>query len=484
MKKTGFLFAAIFCIVFSCSSSSQWVPLFNGTSLDGWTASEHSETFSVRDGAIVCEGPRSHLFYTGEVNNAEFKNFELKVDVMAEPGANSGVYFHTAYQEEGWPDKGYEVQVNNSQAGDGNYKELKKTASLYGVRNIYKQLADDNEWFTLHTVVRANNIKIFLNDMLMVDYTEPKAAGGRENRPGRRLDSGTFALQGHDPESVVHFKNILVRPLPDDIPSVPAPEADAIDDTIVRLGMANFPLIDFHVHLKGGLTVEDALKNSRRTGIRYGIAPNCGKGFPIRDDQGIYDYLQSMQGVPVFLGMQAEGREWVDMFSAAAVAKFDYVFTDAMTFTDDNGNRTRLWIDEDVNITDEQAFMDMYVDRILSVLSEPIDIYVNPTFLPRVIAENYDRLWTRDRMLKVIDAAVANDVAIEINARYRVPSISFLKLAKKRGVKFAMGTNNSGPELGRLEYCLEAVEALELTWKDMFMPRPDGRKKIQLHGFK
>ncbi|MBN2001090.1 DUF1080 domain-containing protein [candidate division KSB1 bacterium] len=472
-------------LMLSCSQSSKWIPLFNGTDLDGWTASENSGTFSVQDGQIVCNGARSHLFYSGEVNNAEFKNFELKVDVKAEPGANSGVFFHTEFQDEGWPAKGYEVQVNNSQVGNADYRELKKTASLYGVRNIYKQLVNDNEWFTLHTIVKANNVKIFLNDILLVDYIEPEQADGREQRPGRRLSSGTFALQGHDPESVVHFKNILVKPLPENILPLPAPEPDNIDNSIIQLGMANFPMIDFHVHLKGGLTLEDALKNSRKVGIQYGIAPNCGKGFPIQDDQGITDFLQTMEGAPVYLGMQAEGREWVTMFSEQAVAKFDYVFTDAMTFTENNGNRIRLWIEDEVNITDEQAFMDMYVDKIVKILNdEPIDIYVNATFLPKVIADKYDQLWTKERMLRVVDAAVLNDVAIEINSRYRIPSIEFLKLAKKTGAKFSMGTNNGDSGLGRLEYCLEAVEACELTWKDMFMPRPDGMKKVQLYGFK
>ena len=39
--------------------------LFNGKDLTGWKASEHPETFSVEDGAIVTHGPRSHCFYTG-----------------------------------------------------------------------------------------------------------------------------------------------------------------------------------------------------------------------------------------------------------------------------------------------------------------------------------------------------------------------------------------------------------------------------------
>ena len=123
------------------------------------------------------------------------------------------------------------------------------------------------------------------------------------------------------------------------------------------------------------------------------------------NDAGILQFLNSMQGRPVFIGMQAEGREWVRLFSKEAIARFDYVFTDAMTFTDDAGKRTRLWIKEEVAVHDKQAFMDMLVDRIVAILShEPVDIYVNPTFLPECIAQEYDALWTKERMRKVIEA--------------------------------------------------------------------------------
>lgn len=254
--------------------------------------------------------------------------------------------------------------------------------------------------------------------------------------------------------------------------NIAAQEPDRYDKQIKRLNERNFPLVDFHVHLKGTLTLPQALANSRRVGIKYGVAPNCGLGFPITDDQGIHRFLQTMKGQPVFVGMQAEGREWVKLFSKEAIQKFDYVFTDAMTFTDDNGKRVRLWIDEDVEIRDENAFMEMYVDRILSVLNdEPIDIYVNSTFLPTCIADKYDQLWTAGRMDRVIDAAVRNNVAIEINARYRIPSRSFIQRAKKAGTKFAFGTNNTDAHLGRLEYCLDIIQQCGLNKRDMFMPK-------------
>ena len=44
-------------------------------------------------------------------------------------------------------------------------------------------------------------------------------------------------------------------------------------------------MVDYHVHLKEGLTLEQALAKSRRDGIEYGIAVNCGKGFRWRTTQ-------------------------------------------------------------------------------------------------------------------------------------------------------------------------------------------------------
>ena len=167
------------------------------------------------------------------------------------------------------------------------------------------------------------------------------------------------------------------------------------------------------------------------------------------------------------------------LVSPSSVGRFDYVFTDAMTFTDDHGKRMRLWIDEEVGtISDTQAFMDMYVDRIVGVMREPIDIYANPTFLPRQIASGYETLWTSERRHKVITAAIENNVAIEINNRYKIPSASFIREAKVAGATFSFGTNNADANLGRLEYPIQMVRECGLVWQDIFVPRPNGQKKI------
>jgi hypothetical protein len=247
------------------------------------------------------------------------------------------------------------------------------------------------------------------------------------------------------------------------------------------LGEENYPVVDYHVHLKGGLTLDQALANSRRLGIDYGIAINCGLGFPVHNDASVHDYLETMKGQPCYVALQGEGREWMTLTSPESVARFDYCFTDAMTFRDDSGRRVRIWLPEETPaIPDPQAFMDMLVRRIQSIMQEPIDIYANPTFLPDQIAAQYDLLWTPERMNKVIDAAILNDVAIEINARRSIPSPAFIKAAKAAGAKFSFGTNNEAAELGRLEYPIRMVTECGLQWQDIFVPKPAGQKPIQV----
>jgi len=180
--------------------------------------------------------------------------------------------------------------------------------------------------------------------------------------------------------------------------------------------------------------------------------------------------------------MQAEGREWVRMFSKATLEKFDYVFTDSMTWTDDAGRRMRLWIPEEVGtITDPQRFMDTLVDRALRIFAdEPIDIYVNPTYIPDQLAAQYDALWTPVRMKKIVDGLAAAGVAMEINNRRRIPSAAFIRLAKEAGVRFACGTNNAGAgDVGRNEYCAEMIRACDLRPEHFWTPPADGAKAVQ-----
>jgi hypothetical protein len=463
-----------------------WNDLFDGRTLDGWRPSENKDSWKIIDGELAAEGPRSHLFYTGPFHGADFRNFEFEVEALARPACNSGVYFHTGYQERDFPYKGFEIQINNTFTGEGSYRERKKTGSLYGLRNVYKQLIPDDQWFKINALVRGKNVQIRLNGMLVVDYTEPNPPvipDGPEK--GRFLDHGTFALQCHNDGSHARFRRVRVRPLPDNTPTPgPIPVADETFKQVINVGRHNTPMLDLHVHLKTGLTLEQAVAKSLRDGIAYGLAVNCGQGNPVQTDAAAMQFIDSLKGQPVFVAMQAEGREWTQMFSRSAAAKFDYIFTDSMTWTDNRGKRMRTWMPDEVGtISDPQEFMDTLVDRAVGLLEhEPVDIYVNPTFLPDSMAKDYEQLWTEERRKKVIGAAVRNGVAIEINNRYKLPSPSFIKMAKAAGAKFTFGSNNAGAaDLGRCEYGLRMVDECKLVWQDFWVPL-SGPKAIERKG--
>ena len=177
--------------------------IFDGQTFTGWKASiDHTNTWKIEDGAFVTRGETAHLFYAGDTN--AFKNFVLRVDVMTEPYANGGIYFHTAYQEKGFPRAGIECQVNVS------HSDWIKTGSLYGLANFGLTSAKDNQWWTQEISVQGRKVTVKIDGKPVIEYNEPPVSPtGR----GKRLGEGTFALQAHDPKSVVRYKNIRVKRL-------------------------------------------------------------------------------------------------------------------------------------------------------------------------------------------------------------------------------------------------------------------------------
>jgi len=480
--KTNFTLLITILFLAGCNpgkeKSTDWLSIFNESDLTGWKSSDDIESFMVENGAIVTGKTGSLLFYEGGQNNNDFKNFELKIDVRTDTDATAGIYFHTDAQYKGAQPKGYMVQIMNS---TNETSDFRKTGSLLAIRDVYKSMATDEEWFNLHIKVTGNRIMVYVNDVQTVDYTEHDFTNREAHLSGRKLGSGTFAILAGD--KPVYFKNIMVNPLPEDIQVEAgneyfAPEKQALVDKLIGRG---YPMIDYHIHMKGGVTLDDILDKSRRTGIFCSVAPNCGVGFPIDTNEKLEEFYLEYQNVPIFLAMQAEGREWVTTFEKESIAKYDYVFTDAMTFSDRKGNRMQIWIDEQVVIDDPQDFMELLVSTIEDVLdNEKIDIYVNATFLPTVIADDYTQLWTDARMERVANALARNNIALEISARYRIPGPELIKKAKAKGVKIAFGTNNSDHDYANLDYCLEMIDVCELGPDDFFRPKPHGLKPVQV----
>lgn len=415
-------------------------------------------------------------------SNFKVRNFEFTAKLKTTPGAEGVLVF--ASPDASTSEKGYTVKINNS---DYRVGSPQKTGSLSKIRNNFVRTANDNEWFNVVVAVNGSKIKVSVNNKIVSEYNEPANVQHSGDIIGRVLSNGFLAIRKTNAEGELLVGEMTILPLEDnlktDIVTYNA-EPDSIMKVVDLLNQQEFPLIDFHGHIKGGLTMDQACQHARDNGYNYGIAANCGLKFPVTSDSTLNAYLDGISSEPVFKVMQAEGREWVTLFSPAAVARFDYIFTDAMTWTDTKGRRMRLWMPEEVFVDDEQGFMDMLVGKIEAVMAnEPVDIYVNPSFLPAKIAADYDRLWTFERMDRVVNVLKNNEVALEINARYKIPSIAFLKRAKAAGVKFTFGTNNTtNNDLGRLEYCLKAIKEVGLTADDIFLPRSANDKKVMKMG--
>lgn len=405
----------------------------------------------------------------------DYRNFRLTGEALTQPDAEASLHFHTNGQ------LGYEVTFRNG-AIDGT----RKTGSLAAVRNLYRPLAEDGKWFRFEVAVRGKNITVAINDTTVVCYTEPSQPYRTDKYATRLLNHGQLAFCGAQGE--VTFRNLRVTSLSDKARNKydTLPPVDEQNDAVIRLQQQNFPVIDYHVHLKGGLTKEMAQAMSMSYGIQYGVAPNAGEGGVGRmlaDDKEVYEYYNEVKDMPFLRGVQGEGRRWTATFSQKALGVFDYLFTDAMTIVDHKGRLSRIYRPEEVHydgITREQ-YMDHLVDQTVKILTnEPADIYANPTYLPEDMQKDYDTYWTDERINRVLDVLVQHHIALEINARYRIPSLDIIRKAKERGIKFTFGTNNVDANFGRLEYSLEAVEKCGLTAEDIWFPSMSVRRDRQV----
>ena len=202
------LCAAAFAV--PAGADEGWVSMFDGRTLAGWKSNEEVPgVFTVEDGALKVSGGRAHIFYVGADGKACFKDFEFRAKVKTTPGSNSGIYIHTAFQEKGWPEKGYECQVNTS------HKDPKKTGGLYAIRDVMNVApSKDDVWFDYVIRVQGRQITVSIDGKVTAEFAEPEGWTPPEKMPGRKLSSGTIALQGHDPKSTVFYKDLQIRPLP------------------------------------------------------------------------------------------------------------------------------------------------------------------------------------------------------------------------------------------------------------------------------
>lgn len=415
----------ILSILISCKKDKEpeWIELFNGKDLHGWKASEHDSSWSVVDGVLQGVGERSHLFYQGEYLRDTFKNFELIAEIKTHKLANSGIYFHTTYVQEGWPDQGMEVQVNNTHVGLGEGIELKKSGSLYGVRNIYQTFTPDSVWYTTRVLVHGKNVKIWVDSMLVVNYTEPANPETYGIPRSRQINKGTFALQCHDPLSKVHYRSIRFRRLPDDqaAPSASIQFGPWFDSMSV-LQRRQFAFIDLNPG--PGISMDSMLSCYYHSGI------NVARVIGLEDTlNNVLQYkLLEVSNMPVFKGVRVDVSNY-NQLKPEWAKLFDYVIGDCSDI--------------------------LQVKKMLS--SGKINVWAHHC----EIENDYP----------YIKIARQHGVAIEINNESRTPSLDFIKMAKAEGCKFTMSNLVPASRMEASSYIFDAIRQAGLGYKDFYIPK-------------
>jgi hypothetical protein len=417
MKKHGFGFTLatlLLAMTFSSKISAQdgWVELINGKDMTGWRANENTGTWTVQDGLLTAHGKRSHLFYEGEHLRDGFKNFELEVQVRTFKLANSGIYFHTQFQENGWPSTGIEIQVNNSHVGEGTYIELKKMGSLYGYRNLFKTFSKDDEWMTVKARVESDRVQVWVNGLQTVDYRQP----ARTYLNLRRLSKGSFCLQGHDDHSRMQYRSFRVRRLPDDASSgLVAPDFGVWHDSLMAMQRRNYPFIDLNP--PANLSALELTDFVRATGINAAL---------VKSPKHIKE-LGAANGLPLFLGIKV---------TAKRIAKL-------------NNPKADFVIGESTDLKSARALLGSGKIQAWSDKGKALTAQTAPTLL---------------------DLAKQHKVAIEIDNEAKHPSVEVLRMAKAKGCKFTLSGLIPKEKMEQSSYVFDVIKQAGLDYRDFYVP--------------
>ena len=227
--------------------------------------------------------------------------------------------------------------------------------------------------------------------------------------------------------------------------------------------------IDYHVHLTRTFTIEDAVELSKKRNVKFGIVEHPGGRAAIRNDEDLEAYIKKLRQYPVYIGVQPIMRNWAKDFSEELVKQLDFVLMDADTVPLGGDEYLAIWRHNNY-IDDVDAFMDIYMKHIIDILeNEPITIFARPTYLPVNFGRYYDKIWTEERMMTIINLAKAKNIAMEIATPMHVPSPKFIKMAKANGLKFTFGTNARNIDAGKLHYGYEMMKECGLTKNDMLV---------------
>jgi len=234
-----------------------------------------------------------------------------------------------------------------------------------------------------------------------------------------------------------------------------------------------FPLTDLHCHLTNEFTIDTVMKIAKERNVKFGIVDHPA-GWAIKDDADLKKYIDKLRKYPVYIGLQPLELGWSKRFSPELLSKIDYILMDPQRVTMKNGETLSIWM-FDTYVENTEEFMEQYMAHSLDILNnEQINIFAWPLFLPVCISRDYYTIWTEERMQKIISAAKAHNIAIEINDMAHTPHDKFILSAKKQGLKFTFGSDSRNMNAGRLDYCKSVAKKCNLKKEDFYVPVSKG----------
>ncbi|MCL2744432.1 MAG: hypothetical protein FWE67_11340, partial [Planctomycetaceae bacterium] len=246
------------------------------------------------------------------------------------------------------------------------------------------------------------------------------------------------------------------------------PTAEMLEQ-VSRLKAKGFTLIDYHIHLRGGMTAEKAFDWEKKTGVISGVLENHGRAWPLSDNEKLAAFIKDARRFPVLVGIQVNDRDWYKTITPELRKQLDYILADTMIMNDKNGKAQKLWLENEYTIDNSDEWLEQYYQHCMTVVSEPITVLANPTWLPPRMEKHYAQIWTPERMERFIDAAVKNSVALEIQSPSEYPKPEFIKLALKKGAKLTVGRNNHADKPDELKRSLTLLEELAVKPENMLV---------------
>ncbi|MBC20073.1 MAG: hypothetical protein CMJ74_07410 [Planctomycetaceae bacterium] len=208
-----FFLGVVDCISAAEQQDNGWVPLFDGTTLNGWEQKNGTAHYRIEDGAIVGKttdgSPNSFLCTT-----KDYADFELEFEVKCDPRLNSGVQIRSKSKSDSGRVNGPQIEIAATESGGLSgyvYGEATGRGWLTPEQDRDRHSHfDDDSWNRYRVVVRGPQIETWINGNKITTLVDEDAAVSHPE--------GFIGLQVHgigrgQGPYEVRWRNIQIKPL-------------------------------------------------------------------------------------------------------------------------------------------------------------------------------------------------------------------------------------------------------------------------------